>query len=96
LPAQNYCFITPLDNTIKDKKSPTIQSFYGDPKDFDQFLAKINRAFLLAPWRFASDICHIVYTCQYLEDNTTSWAEPILTGEDLKLQKDWGKFFMAF
>jgi len=94
--AQNYYSITPLDNTIKHKKSPIIQPFYGDPKNFDQFLAKINRAFLLAPQRFASNIYHVVYICQYLEGNTVSWVEPILTGKDLELQEDWGKFFMAF
>ena len=61
--AQNYHSITPLDNTIKHEKSPTIQPFYSDPKDFDQFLTKINRAFLLAPQRFASNIYHVVYIC---------------------------------
>ena len=70
--AQNYHSITSLDNTIKHEKSPTIQPFYGNPKDFDRFFAKINRAFLLAPQRFASNIHCVVYICQHLEGNTVS------------------------
>ena len=85
-----------LNDDTKDKKSPTIQPFFGDPQDFDRFLAKINRAFLLAPRKFSSDVCCVVFTCQHLEGHTASWAEPILIGEELELQEDWQKFFMAF
>jgi len=52
--------------------------------------------FLLAPHKFTNDIQCVVFTCQHLEGNATFWAEPILTGEDLELQNNWGKFFIAF
>ena len=85
-----------LDDNTKDKKSPIIQPFFGDPQDFDWFFAKINGAFLLASQKFSSDVCHVVFTCQYLEGHAASWAEPILIGEEPELQENWQKIFVAF
>ena len=94
---ENDCFFlfTP-NNDYKDKKSPQIQPFHREASNFDCFLVKINGAFLLVPWKFANNIQYVVFTCQYLEGNPTSWAKPILTKENLELQSDWTKFFTTF
>lgn len=94
-PNDHYSLFSHVGN-IKDEKSPAIQHFYSNSGDFDRFFVKINGAFLLAPWKFASNTCCVVFTCQHLEGNAASWAEPILTREDLDLQSNWKKFFAAF